>query len=440
MRIALAYPHMNFAPPAAQVCDALAIVNYEIARRLAQEHDVTVFIKRLTDQPRQQSHEGVTWHRIPVRFDRAMCSLKALDNLGLTPADRPYHLSALYYANYARAVANEVRAHQCQIAHVHTVTQLLTAIRRRNPEVPLVFHAHDHSLVDFNAKALQPRLEQAALILACSEHLTRKIQDRFPALADRCRTLHNGVDQRFLKVRADPARSQAVLFVGRLSPEKGVHVLLEAFQHRSKDYPDASLRLVGPRSFAPQQFVDPFGRDPKTAAIRPFFRAPQSYMNAVTRITTALGSRVSCEDLVPNGTITQQYAKAGVFVFPSIWDEPFGIPIIEAMAAGLPVITTRGGAASEIVEDGETGLLVERGDPRGLADALDTLLGNPELRARMGAAGRDRVARLFTWDRAVARLAGHYEKLVAACARSAAAPQASPPSDLQLASRRENVP
>jgi glycosyltransferase involved in cell wall biosynthesis len=96
-------------------------------------------------------------------------------------------------------------------------------------------------------------------------------------------------------------------------------------------------------------------------------------------------------------------------VFPSVWHEPFGIPLIEAMAAGLPVITTRGGAASEIVVDGETGLLVERGDVGSLVSALCTLLRDPDLRRQMGRAGRERAARLFTWNHAVAKLDRLYE-------------------------------
>ena len=78
--------------------------------------------------------------------------------------------------------------------------------------------------------------------------------------------------------------------------------------------------------------------------------------------------------------------------------------VIEAMAAGLPVVATRGGALPEVVVHGETGFLVDRGDTQGLNDAIATLLANPTLRARMGAAGRKRVEELFTWEQCVARL------------------------------------
>jgi glycosyltransferase involved in cell wall biosynthesis len=80
------------------------------------------------------------------------------------------------------------------------------------------------------------------------------------------------------------------------------------------------------------------------------------------------------------------------------------------MAAGLPVVATRGGALPEIVVEGETGFLVERGDVQGLRAAISELLANPSLRQRMGAAGRQRVRELFTWDRCVAQLVELYAR------------------------------
>jgi glycosyltransferase involved in cell wall biosynthesis len=97
-----------------------------------------------------------------------------------------------------------------------------------------------------------------------------------------------------------------------------------------------------------------------------------------------------------------EYEDADVFVFPSVWDEPFGIPVAEAMAAGLPVVASRVGGIPEIVADGETGMLVEPDDASALAAALEQLVNDAELRARLGEAGRLRAAERFSWDRAAA--------------------------------------
>lgn len=84
------------------------------------------------------------------------------------------------------------------------------------------------------------------------------------------------------------------------------------------------------------------------------------------------------------------YARAAVCAVPSVWEEPFGLVAVEAMAAGRPVVANRTGGLTRIVADGETGLLAPPGDAAALVDALARLLDDPALRARLGAAGRAR--------------------------------------------------
>lgn len=125
---------------------------------------------------------------------------------------------------------------------------------------------HDHSLADFDPAVIAPRLEEVALILACSRFVADEIRRLYPAAAARCHELYNGVDERFLEVTAAPAASQNVLFVGRLCPEKGVHVLLAAMSQVLQAHPRASLGLVGPLDVAPKDFVDPAAWPMRTSA------------------------------------------------------------------------------------------------------------------------------------------------------------------------------
>jgi glycosyltransferase involved in cell wall biosynthesis len=404
MRIAQVYPHSDIPLPQVRLYDALAIVNYELGRRLAREHEVITYPKRMPGEAALETFEGVTYRRIPQRLDQALGAVALLDALRPRARRGRFRLSSLYYAHYVREAARDIAARDCDLVHLHTINSFILPLRRRCPRARIVLHVHDHSLADFDAEVLGPRLKEAALVLACSRYVTDGIRRRFPALAPRCHTLYNGVDQRFLALGSDPAASRTVLFVGRLCPEKGVHVLLSAMRSLIERQSAASVSLVGPFELSPQEFVDPLGQDPVFEGLKHYYDHPEAYYERIRREAACLGGHAVLEGPASNADVGSHYARAGLFVFPSLWHEPFGIPVIEAMAAGLPVIATRGGALPEIVVDGETGLLVERGDAAGLAAAIARLLSDPPLRARMGVAGRARVRELFTWDRSVARL------------------------------------
>lgn len=415
MRIAQVYPHSDIPLPHVSLYDALAIVNYELGRRLARHHEVVTYPKRMPGEAKLEVYEGVTYRRISQRLDRALSALKLLDALPPRRRGGRFRLSSLYFAHYVREVARDIRSRDCDLVHVHTVNNFIGPLRRRCPRARIVLHMHDHSLADFDPAVVGPRLEGAALVLACSRFVTDGIRKRYPAVAQRCHTLYNGVDQRFLALPSDPAASSTVLFVGRLCPEKGVHVLAAAMRGVLRRQPSASLALVGPLDLSPREFVDPLGKDPTFDGLDRYYTRPETYYELVRGEVERLGGRAFLHGPTANDEVGSHYARAGIFVFPSLWHEPFGIPVIEAMAAGLPVIATRAGALPEIVVEGETGFLVERGDEQGLAAAIEKLLADPALRARMGAAGRARVRERFTWERSVARL----EELYGAVLRGA---------------------
>jgi glycosyltransferase involved in cell wall biosynthesis len=412
IRIAQVYPHADIPLPHTGLYDALAIVNYEIGRRLARHHEVVTYPKWVPGESEIERYEGVTYRRIPEGIDRALNSLKLLDAARLLSRGRPFRLGPFYYAHYAREVAHDIHERSCDLVHLHTISNFIGPIRRANPRVRIVLHMHDHSLADFDPAVIAPRLEEVALVLACSEFVADEIRSRYPAVVGRCHALYNGVDERFLEVVPDPAASRTVLFVGRLCPEKGVHVLLSAMSEVSRTHPRASLSLVGPLDVAPRDFVDPHRRDPIFNGLDRYYTHPGAYYELICRQVSGLGGRAFLHGRAANEEICSHYARAGIFVFPSLWHEPFGIPVIEAMAAGLPVVATRAGALPEVVVDGETGILVERGDSEGLAAAICKLLADPHLRERMGAAGRERVRQLFTWERSVAQLEELYRRVL----------------------------
>lgn len=187
-------------------------------------------------------------------------------------------------------------------------------------------------------------------------------------------------------------------FAGRLVPEKGVHILLEAWERVWPDLPEGATLLVA-------------GDGPERERLREL----AGKMGAAGRAVTWLG-HIKREEL------PQQLASAGIHVVPSLWAEPFGIVAAEAMMRGAAVIASDTGGLAEIVRQGETGLLVPRGDPSALADALRSLLTDPARTRRLGAAGRVRAMSELSDDAHRAQFLRLYETVIRGRQRSKARP------------------
>lgn len=131
---------------------------------------------------------------------------------------------------------------------------------------------------------------------------------------------------------------------------------------------------------------------------------------AVARL--GLSGAVRYESAVSTDRLVTLFAEAEVAVVPSLY-EGFSLPAVEAMACGVPLVATTGGALPEVVgPDGSAGFLVPPGDAEALASRIGRLLDDRDLREGMGRAGRERVARHFTWHRAAERLADHYRDVL----------------------------
>ena len=336
---------------------------------------------------------------------------------GMLPRLPAFSASRLYCLGYFQRVGRALAADPPDVIVLETFLQMAPLLRQLCPGPQLILHTHDPRLAMSHGPAVQARLAVLDRIVTVSDYLTERFVAAHPQLAGRVFTIYNGVDPAAF-VAAEPSLPQRVLFVGRISPEKGVHVLVDAMNRVVEARPDAKLDLAGQPGLLPYTHVRLFHDDPHWASLDSFYgsnlidgigkqllRPGKDYVAALkSALTPKAAAATRFLGRVAHATLPRLYGESSLCVVPSLCDEPFGVPTAEAAAAGVPVVAARAGGVPEIVADGETGLLVGRGDVDAFADAILTLLGDRTRSRRMGEAGRERVSRLFSWSRAAERL------------------------------------
>jgi glycosyltransferase involved in cell wall biosynthesis len=216
------------------------------------------------------------------------------------------------------------------------------------------------------------------------------------ASPDKVVTVHNGIDadayallgERPVDLRGELGilpSARLIGWVGRLHPQKGLEVLLRAMACLCEHERDIHLLLVGEGELRQEL-------ERRVKAL------------GLAGVVTLAGLREDVPDLL---------GMVDVFVFPSFW-EGFPNAVLEAMAAGRPVVATAVGGTPELVVDGETGFLVPTGDARALVHAIKVLLDDPGLGRQMGKAGHERVERSFTVEWATDQVESLYDKLLLA--------------------------
>lgn len=195
------------------------------------------------------------------------------------------------------------------------------------------------------------------------------LAERAWARPDRIKVVQNGVDPELLDAPAARAHAQRLVFLGQWLPAKGIRYLVRAFSIVAAERPEVELVCAG------------------TGASKDVVQAA---------FPEALRPRVVVRSQFNRDELTLILRQADVFVFPSLSEGSSGA-VLEAMAAGVPIVATRVGAAPDLLADGVDALLVEPADADALAAATLRLLRDEPLRLSLGKAARER-ARSFTWE------------------------------------------
>ena len=247
----------------------------------------------------------------------------------------------------------------------------------------------------YHAALCRASVARAAHVIAVSHQTAADLQTYWATPAERISVIHNGVSARFVPQaperiaalrRQNGLPARYLLYLGTLEPRKNLDLLLRAFarcmQGASAFTGDVALVLAGAKGW---------------------------YYDTIFRTVNELGlaQRVQFPGFVPAADLPAWYAGAEAFVYPSLF-EGFGLPVLEAMACGVPVICSRVASLLEVA--GDAAVTVAPDDEAGFAHALQLVLEQPSLRAALRERGQAQAAR-FSWQRAAGQAIAVYERV-----------------------------
>lgn len=267
--------------------------------------------------------------------------------------------------SYARAIARHAKAHNAALIEVHN-RPLLAWFLLRMQDVPVALHLHNDPQEMRIAKCARKRawLAKHCSAIYCVSHY---IRDRFCDKltdTDSVHVVHNG-----LRIPAELSvqKQKQILYVGRMTPNKGGLVFAQALADLLVDYPDWKGVMIGGRRHCNATTLS-------------------RYQKQVRHEVERAHGRIECRGFCEYETTLQATREAAIAVVPSLWNEPFGRTALEAMAKGCALVTTGRGGLSEVV--GDAGLLYPDGTASALKTQLKTLLDDADALAAAQAKSR----------------------------------------------------
>jgi len=380
-------------------------------RLLAMGHDASIWTSTIFSSLPEETMEGVPVRRFPYTYPVLGLTAEGRNRLDMKGGN-------LFSLGLMRALRKEKGI---DLIHLHTMGRLGGIARREAHRrgIPYMVSLHGgfldvpQSQKDDLVAPLKNTLEwgkvlglwvgskrvlqDAAAILCVSRAEQEKIQARFPG--KKVLFLPNGVDcarfsrgdgPRFRKKWNVPRQARVLLLVGRIDPQKNQMAALTVMERLRKTFPSLHLVLAGPVTDLR------YGRLLRTSI------GERGLEESVTLIE---GLPSDSQDLV------DAYHAAEIFLLPSI-HEPFGIVILEAWAAGRPVVAARIGGVPSFVEEKTDALLFDPGDEDALTARVRECLESPETARGLGEAGRRKARAEYDWDRVTRLLLELYEGLV----------------------------
>lgn len=367
---------------------------YDLSRRLRGKGiDISVLAPHHPGAARLEALDGMKVHRfryfLPSSLERLCYDGGILPNMKksfLARLQMPFLIAAEFFSLYGLA-----RKEKPGLIHAHWILPqgFTAAIVGKLLGIPIIVTAHAGDVFPLNKplfRMLSRFSMKAAAAVTANSNFTKAAVEKVGAA--NATVIPMGVDLKLFSsssaLEASTVRKKygisrkngrMVLFVGRLAEKKGVAYLIEAMKQVAKRYPLCRLVVVGD------------GPEKKD----------------LIRQAQPIRENIVFAGSVPNSQLPVFYRAADVFVLPSIVagsgdTEGLGVVLLEAIAAGCPVVASNVGGIPDVIINNKTGLLVAQKDPKEIARAIMHILGNPSLGKKLSLAARGHAARNFSWD------------------------------------------
>lgn len=282
------------------------------------------------------------------------------------------------------------------IVIVHNEPNLLLLMRKQAQQ-QWILHMHNNHLNHAAFKWLYQRmLHQVDLVICVSAYIQKMAQQAYPQHAYKFVVLFNATDTEMFQPYGQAAQAAVsellqlpeatplVLYVGRLTQEKGVDVLIQAFKQILHTHPNVRLVVAGSSFF-------------EGAAVT-------SYQKRLAEIARPIAHHIVFTGYIPHTQLKHLYAAANIVALPSVWQDPCPLVVLETMASGTCIIASRVGGVPEVIDHGVNGVLVMPNQVDELAQALSTLLAEPQRASQMAQAARQKVLHGYAWEHLVQKL------------------------------------
>ena len=342
---------------------------------LAKSFDVTVVSVTDPSLPLVEKNNGVRYIRFPGK-----------------------HVLKEYYDNLGKFIASE----EWDFIEIFNRPSYVKDIAEVAPKAKILLSLHNEMLKPDRLEPQKARecLERVFKVVTISNFIRKGVCQLYPEYQTKITPILAGVDLEVFKPcwrssDREIARSRQrigrvvkrplILAVARLSEKKGIHVLIPAMEQVLKKYPTAQLLIVGSKWYGSNE------SDP--------------YVTQVHNLAKPYGEAISFTGYVPYNRVADYFRLADIFVCASQWEEPLARIHYEAMAAGLPIVTTDRGGNLEAIVEGKNCLVARPYDnPLAFAREISDLLNSPEKRQLMGKSNRLLAEQNYTWKRVAQEL------------------------------------